>query len=150
MTWYEVVCMTLDRSLRSKYITVSPCAGTSQSYTAWQSLTDWCWCTESCMLTLGPCYPSNPQVSEQGSKMSVNPVPPVLPYVHQSSSCSLHCTKKIVGPFIRYSVFRDGISVNLYIGLTDISAIFQISDIGIGLFSTDINIWYWISDIGWG
>ena len=40
---------------------------------------------------------------------------------------------------------RDGISVNRYIGLADISTIFQISDIGIGWHSTDINIGYRIS-----
>ena len=41
-------------------------------------------------------------------------------------------------------------SVNQYIILTDKSAIFQISDIGVGWHSTDINIGYWISanDIG--
>ena len=32
---------------------------------------------------------------------------------------------------------RDGISVNRYIGSADISAIFQISDIGIGWPTTD-------------
>ncbi len=37
---------------------------------------------------------------------------------------------------------RDGILVNRYIGLADISAIFQISDIGLGWPSTDINIGY--------
>ncbi len=40
---------------------------------------------------------------------------------------------------------RDGISVNRYIGLANISAIFHISDIGIGWPSTDINIGYRIS-----
>ncbi len=66
-------------------------------------------------------------------------------YKSSSYYLSCHSSRDSVCGSINACVcvsIRDGISVNRYIALADISAIFQISDICIGWHSTDINIGY--------